>query len=105
MSRYPLVGFLSFRFRACAPGVVRFRMSVSQTKVQVAMNESNSVEKPKFLTPANLALRWGWHVVSVRRWLRKRRIETVRIDRANRILIPIEAVEAVEAAGRIAPAA
>ena len=67
------------------------------------MNELDKTEKPRFLTPAGLARRWNWHEESIRRLVRQRRIETVRIGR--RILIPVEAIEMAESEGRIRRAA
>jgi len=56
--------------------------------------------KPEiFLTPAELAQRWRWHPESIRRWTRLGRLPIVKVSR--RILIPLAAVEAIEADGRI----
>ena len=57
----------------------------------------------KFFTPRQVADRWGWHVESVRRAIRQRRIEFVVISR--RLLIPIAEVERIEAEGRLVRAA
>lgn len=54
----------------------------------------------KFFAPHQLADRWGWHVESVRRAIRQRRMESIVISR--RLLVPIEEVERIEAEGRIA---
>ncbi len=54
----------------------------------------------KFVTPGQLADRWGWHPESIRRLLRKGKIESVVLSR--RRLIPIGAVERIEAEGHIA---
>jgi hypothetical protein len=56
----------------------------------------------KFFTPRQVADRWGWHVESVRRALRQRRIESAIIYR--RRLVPIAEIERIEAEGRIARA-
>jgi hypothetical protein len=53
----------------------------------------------KFFTPYQLADRWGWHVESVRRAIRQRRIKSVIISR--RRLVPLAEVERIEAEGRI----
>jgi len=53
----------------------------------------------KFLTPKQVAERWGWHTESVRRVLRQRQIESVIISR--RRLVPIAEVERLEDEGRI----
>ena len=57
----------------------------------------------KYLTPRQVADRWAWHVESVRRAIRQRRIESVVISR--RLLVPIAEIERIEAEGRIARAA
>ena len=57
----------------------------------------------KYFTPEQIAERWGWHVESVRRALRQRRMAYVVISR--RLLVPIAEVERVEAEGHIARAA
>ena len=53
----------------------------------------------RFLTPSELGLRWRWHPESIRRWTRLRKLPIVKIGR--RTLIPISAVEALEADGQI----
>ena len=63
------------------------------------MKKLHTVKSAHYLTPALVAKRWGWHEESVRRWVRKRKIECVVVGR--RILIAPESVEAVEGAGRI----
>ena len=52
----------------------------------------------KFFTPYQLADRWGWHVESVRRAIRQRRIESVIIYRR---LVLIAEIERIDAEGRI----
>jgi hypothetical protein len=52
-----------------------------------------------FLTPGELATRWRWHPESVRRWTRLGKLPIVKISR--RTLIPLAAVEAIEADGYI----
>jgi len=54
----------------------------------------------KFFTPRQVAERWAWHVESVRRAIRQRRIESVVISR--RLLVPLTDIERIEAEGRIA---
>ena len=53
-------------------------------------------------TPGQVAGRWGWHVESVRRAIRQRRITAIIISR--RLLVPVAEVERIEAEGRIARA-
>ena len=53
-------------------------------------------------SPAQVAGRWGWHVESVRRAIRQRRIESVVISR--RLLVPVTEIERIETEGRIARA-
>ena len=55
-------------------------------------------DNTKYLTPQQLASRWAWHVESVRRAIRQRRIPASVIYR--RVLIPIADIERIEAAGR-----
>lgn len=57
----------------------------------------------KYFTPRQVAERWAWHVESVRRAIRQRRIESVVISR--RLLVPLTEIERIEAEGRIARAA
>jgi hypothetical protein len=57
----------------------------------------------KFLTPQQIADRWAWHVESVRRAIRERRVESVIISR--RRLVPLAEIERIEANGLIARAA
>lgn len=54
---------------------------------------------PPYLTPAQVAARWGWHVESVRRWARARKLARTRVSR--RVLIPLATIEAIEAQGRL----
>ena len=56
----------------------------------------------KYLTPRQVADRWAWHVESVRRAIRQRRIEYVVISR--RLLVPLAEIERIEMEGRIARA-
>ena len=53
-----------------------------------------------FLTPWQVAQRWGFHPESVRRLLRRGELESV--IRGRRRLIPIPEVNRVEAEGRVA---
>ena len=53
-------------------------------------------------TPGQVAGRWGWHVESVRRAIRQRRITAIIISR--RLLVPVAEIERIEAEGRIARA-
>jgi hypothetical protein len=52
-----------------------------------------------FLTPGEVAERWRWHPESIRRWTRLGKLPVVKISR--RTLIPLSAVLAIEADGRI----
>ena len=57
----------------------------------------------KYFTPRQVAERWGWHVESVRRAIRQRRIPAVVISR--RLLVPVADIERIEAEGRLSTAA
>jgi excisionase family DNA binding protein len=59
----------------------------------------NDDNDKRFLTPAALAQRWRWHPESIRRWTRLGKLPIVKIGR--RTLIPVSAVEALEADGQI----
>jgi hypothetical protein len=61
--------------------------------------EDNQNHQHAFLTPAELARRWRWHPESVRRWTRLGKLPVVKVSR--RTLIPLSAIEALEADGRI----
>ena len=61
--------------------------------------KSNQPNQDAFLTPSEVAQRWRWHPESVRRWTRLGKLPIVKISR--RTLIPLAAVEAIEADGRI----
>jgi hypothetical protein len=52
------------------------------------------------LTPAELAGRWRWHPESVRRWTRLGKLPLIKVSR--RTLIPLSAIERIEADGFIA---
>jgi hypothetical protein len=62
-----------------------------------ANGSPDSVER--FLTPNELGCRWRWHPESIRRWTGLGKLPIVKIGR--RTLIPLRAIEAVEADGRI----
>jgi hypothetical protein len=71
-----------------------------RTTVEGAATNDVRVEVNKaHLRPAQLAARWGWHVESIRRALRQRRIDSIIIGRTR--LIPLDAVLKVEAEGFI----
>jgi hypothetical protein len=63
----------------------------------------NNTDGSDFFTPQQVARRWGWHVESIRRAIRQKRIESIIIFR--RRLVPIGEVERIEAEGRIVRAA
>jgi len=65
--------------------------------------KAHRTDGTKFFTSHQVADRWAWHVESVRRAIRQRRIESVIISR--RRLVPLAEVERIEAEGRIARAA
>ena len=50
-------------------------------------------------TPHQVAARWGWHVESVRRAIRERRMESIVISR--RRIVPNAEIERVESEGLI----
>ena len=60
-----------------------------------AENPEPPVDDKLYLTPAQLAARWGFHVGSVLRRLRVESWPTVRVGR--RVLIPVAVVEEYEA--------
>jgi hypothetical protein len=68
-----------------------------------ATKSPRKTDGSKFFTPQQIADRWGWHVESVRRLIRQRRIESVIISR--RRLAPLAEIERFEADGLIARAA
>ena len=82
-----------------------------KTNMLLQAGESDAVPKFKprktdctaHYTPGQVAGRWGWHVESVRRAIRQRRITAIVISR--RLLIPVAEIERIEAEGRIAHAA
>jgi excisionase family DNA binding protein len=65
----------------------------------VGNTENNHSDYEAFLTPAELARRWRWHPESIRRWTRLGKLPIVKIGR--RTLIPLSAIEALEADGQI----
>jgi len=64
-----------------------------------AATQVRAQNEPTYLRPAQLASRWKWHVESVRRLLRDRRLESNIVGRSR--LIPFAAVLKLEAEGRI----
>ena len=56
-----------------------------------------------YFTPQQVASRWGWHVESVRRLVRKGQIAAVILGR--RVLVPIAEIQRIEREGLIARAA
>lgn len=56
----------------------------------------------KYFAPRQVANRWGWHVESVRRAIRQRRIAAVVISR--RLLVPVAEIDRIEAEGTLARA-
>jgi hypothetical protein len=84
-------------------------LSVNLTAIEQAANGGSAAIKTisgadgsKFFTPRQVADRWFWHVESVRRAIRQRRIESVVISR--RLLVPVAEIERIETEGRIARA-
>lgn len=65
--------------------------------------KSRATDGSKYLTPHQLAERWGWHTESVRRMLRERRMASVIVSR--RRLVPLSEIERTEAEGCITRAA
>lgn len=53
----------------------------------------------KYLTPHQVAERWGWHTESVRRMLRERRMASVIVSR--RRLVPLAEIQRVEEEGSV----
>ena len=53
----------------------------NQSNGFASSGDIRATDGSKFFTPAQLARRWGWHVESVRRAIRQRRIESVIISR------------------------
>ena len=68
-----------------------------------ALRKFRATDGTAHYTPGQVAGRWGWHVESVRRAIRQRRITAIIISR--RLLVPVAEVERIEAEGRIARAA
>lgn len=60
---------------------------------------ARSTDGTRYLTPQQIADRWAWHVESVRRAIRQRRLESVVIF--GRRLVPVTEIERVETEGRI----
>ena len=61
--------------------------------------ESRATDGSKYLTPHQLAGRWGWHTESVRRLLRERRMASVIVSR--RRLVPLAEIQRVEEEGSV----
>jgi len=61
---------------------------------------SRKTDGSKFLTPHQIADRWGWHPESIRRAIRERRIESAIISR--RRLVPLTEIERIETEGHMA---
>jgi len=61
--------------------------------------KARKTDGTKYMTPCQVADRWAWHVESVRRAIRQRRIEFVVISR--RLLVPLTEVERIELGGRV----
>jgi hypothetical protein len=61
--------------------------------------EPDWIKHEIFLTPAELGRRWRWHPESIRRWTRLGKLPIVKISR--RTLIPLAAVERIEADGLV----
>jgi len=54
---------------------------------------------PTHFTPRQLALRWSWHVESVRRKIRQRQITAIHIG--GRVLVTVEEIEELERDGTV----
>jgi hypothetical protein len=83
----------------------RVETAASGTATKMKSRRTNpTVQGPtephvSLFTPGQVADRWHWHVESVRRMLRQRRLASTIISR--RRLIPASEIERVEAEGRI----
>ena len=66
----------------------------------VTKKSSRKTDGTRFLTPQQIADRWAWHVESIRRAIRQRRLASVVISR--RRLVPLAEVERTEVEGLIA---
>lgn len=73
---------------------------VSKVIDELGQKTPRKTDGTKYLTPRQVADRWAWHVESVRRAIRQRRIEAVVISR--RLLVPLAEVERIEAEGLLA---
>ena len=71
----------------------------SSSAVNITTENIRATDSSAYFTPAQIAARWGWHVESVRRAIRQRRIESNVIF--NRLLVPISEIERIETEGRI----
>lgn len=74
--------------------------AASGTAKSEAPRQRRGTDGTKFFTPCQVAERWGWHVESVRRAMRERRLQSTIISR--RRLMLVAEVERVEAEGHIA---
>lgn len=72
----------------------------NQREATPALRKTCATDGTAHFTPAQVAARWGWHVESVRRAIRQRRIEAVVISR--RLLVPLGEIVRIETEGRIA---
>ena len=61
--------------------------------------QPNELNPYQFLTPNQVASRWKWHPETIRRWTREGKLPLVKISR--RSLIPLSAILAIEADGKI----
>lgn len=75
----------------------------NQADGEAASRNARATDGTAHFTPRQVADRWGWHVESVRRAIRQRRIESIVISR--RLLVPVAEIERIETEGRIARAA
>lgn len=71
-----------------------FKQAIRETEQFKAAKEDKSVDVQRLLTPADVAVRWGFHVESVRRLIRRERWPVIRVG--SRILIPNAFVEKYE---------
>lgn len=80
--------------------VMVHNISKPADSASVTKKSSRKTDGTRFLTPQQIADRWAWHVESIRRAIRQRRLASVVISR--RRLVPLAEVERTEVEGLIA---